>query len=293
MGSWDEKNGENFPALTGRQIPDPETNRPGGFFVPEAAKKVAEHLLSLFGKRVAGIYLYGSAVSGGLKPQSDVDILFVVHDTIRSNEKNALTSFLLEFSGKNQEAGRPLEVTGISLTDVRPWKFPPKCLFQYGEWLRNELESGKIPEPFSSPDLAILLRQIRGASLPLYGPAAQILLEPVPYEDLYTAILQSIPELRANLSWDRRNVLLTFARMWYTAATGEITSKDAAAQWVLIRMREDQNILPYACYLENACRAYRGEEPDLWPDAASEIDKLAAYMQNAVVNRIREKTKNS
>ena len=42
----------------------------------------------------------------------------------------------------------------------------------------------------------------------------------------------------SDLADDTRNVLLTLARIWTTVATGEIRSKDEAADWVLSGLPE-------------------------------------------------------
>ena len=42
-------------------------------------------------------------------------------------------------------------------------------------------------------------------------------------------MLDGVPSLMADLADDTRNVLLTLARIWTTVATGEIRSKDEAA----------------------------------------------------------------
>jgi streptomycin 3"-adenylyltransferase len=56
-------------------------------------------------------------------------------------------------------------------------------------------------------------------------------LDPVPAADLERAVVAGIPALIAELDPDTRNVLLTLARIWHTTVTGQITSKDAAAEW--------------------------------------------------------------
>jgi streptomycin 3"-adenylyltransferase len=50
------------------------------------------------------------------------------------------------------------------------------------------------------------------------------------------ASVAGIPELLDNLAGDTRNVLLTFARIWTTLATGQIRPKDTAAHWALTQL---------------------------------------------------------
>ncbi len=92
------------------------------------------------------------------------------------------------------------------------------------------------------------------------GPTREHLLPSVPHEDVRRAIADALPALIGNLAGDeRRNVLLTLARMWYTLETGTFAPKDAAAEWALplVSPRPPQ---PLAL----AQAAYRGAAVDDW-----------------------------
>ncbi|MGW0449988.1 DUF4111 domain-containing protein, partial [Streptosporangium sandarakinum] len=89
---------------------------------------------------------------------------------------------------------------------------------------------------------------------PLNGPSPAELLDPVPHADLVRASVAGIPELLADLDDDTRNVLLTFARVWTTLATGEIKTKDAAADWAMAHLPpEHRPVLEHARNLYLTC----------------------------------------
>jgi streptomycin 3"-adenylyltransferase len=185
------------------------------------------------------VSLYGSAVAGGLRPDSDLDLFVVPARRLRGPEKDGLIQGLLPISGRDTRPAswRPLEVTVVALGDVRPWHYPPRWELQYGEWLRAEFLAGELaPGPPANPDLAILVTMVRQSGRPLMGPAASELLDPVPRADLVRAMTDELPSLLADLEPDTRNVLLTLARIWTTAVMGEIRSKDAAAAWAIERL---------------------------------------------------------
>jgi len=186
---------------------------------------------------------------------------------------------LMNISGKigNTDSMRPLEVTIINFYDVVPWSYPPRKEFIYGEWLREEYEKGQIQKQTYDPDLAILLAQARKSSIALYGPPASDILEVVPMVDIQKAIKDSLPELICNLMGDERNVILTLARMWFTAATGEISPKDVAAEWAIPRLPKEQ-----ANLLDTARKAYRGECADNWEGLEYEAAELANYMKKSI-----------
>lgn len=97
---------------------------------------------------VAALYLYGSAVAGGLRQDSDIDLLLVTRRSLHHDEREGLVDFLLNFSGRRaiRAPGRPMELTSLVLEDVVPWTYPPVCDFLYGEWLRDDFVEGRVPE---------------------------------------------------------------------------------------------------------------------------------------------------
>lgn len=217
-----------------------------------------------------GAFLYGSAASGGLRPDSDLDLLGVLSRRLTEAEKRALVDGLVPLSWRRvRPAGwRPVELTLVVQSDVRPWRYPPRLELQYGEWLREELVSGNLgPWPPVNPDVAVLLTMVHGSGRPLLGPAAADLLDPVPQGDLVRAMRDEVPSLLDDLESDTRNVLLTLARIWATVETMEIRSKDAAADWVLARLPEAHRPM-----LQLARDAYRGvaEDPS-YDDAAARL----------------------
>ena len=87
------------------------------------------------------------------------------------------------------------------------------------------------------------------------------------------AIADSIPGLLAALDSDTANVVLTLARCWTTVETGEIRSKDGAADWALARLPDAQRRV-----LRRARAIYLGEEDDRWDDLATEIHPHAMHV---------------
>ncbi len=247
--------------------------------IPLEATQAFKIVQELLGSAVVGVYLFGSAVVGGLQVNSDVDVLVVVNRRLPAETRKDLVTRLMEVSGKigNTDSIRPLEVTIINKTDVVPWRYPPKNEFIYGEWLREQYEGGQIPEPAYDPDLAIVLKQIRENSISLVGPDASDMLDLVPMKDIRRAIKESMPGLMEGIKGDERNVILTLARMWLTVTVGEISSKDAAATWAIPRLPKEQ-----AALLDLARRAYRGEGNDSWEGREHEIIELVGHMKLSI-----------
>lgn len=87
---------------------------------------------------------------------------------------------------------RPLEVTIVVRDEVVPWRYPPRRELQFGEWLRQDLQA-----------------------------------------DFAQALLDTLGLWNQPADWqgDERNGVLALARIWFSASTGEIAPKDAAAAW--------------------------------------------------------------
>ncbi|MBR8406523.1 AadA family aminoglycoside 3''-O-nucleotidyltransferase [Burkholderia cenocepacia] len=202
-----------------------------------AARVVIERHL---GATLEAIHLFGSALDGGLKPRSDIDLLVTV--AVRPDEaaRRALMSDLLGASAPPGCSGgmRALEVTVVAHGDVVPWRHPARRELQFGEWLRSDLDAGIVEPPLVDHDLAILLTKAREHSIALVGPPADVLFEPVPARDFVAALLATVAQWQAEPDWrdDACNIVLALARIWYSAATGKIAPKDVAAAWVLARL---------------------------------------------------------
>ena len=235
-------------------------------------REVVHLLREVLGSDLLGVYLYGSAVLGGLRPHSDVDVFAVSRRTLRPSERRRLMGGVMEFSGRRAARGpaRPVELTIVTQADVRPWRYPPLREFQYGEWLRDEYQQGMVSSPMEDPDLASLITQVLQRGLALDGPPPDELLDPVPNEDLRRAIVAGVPDLLDELESDTRNVLLTLARIWMTLKTGEITSKDAAAQWAIARLPEGDRPI-----LDRARAIYLGEGDEHWTDLRPRVRPVA------------------
>ena len=247
--------------------------------IPDEAREAQSVIEGLFGDSILGFYLFGSAVVGGLKRDSDVDLLVVVNHSLTLLQRKSLVTQLMNVSGAigNPHSIRPIELTVVKASDVVPWQFPPRAEFVYGEWLREAFEAGIVPQSARDPDLAIVLKQVIDNSLPLRGCKAASLLEPVPLTHIRMAIRDSLPNLVADTAGDERNVVLTLCRMWLTVATGDIAPKDVAARWA------KKHATPvHAALLEYAREGYLGRVEDAWHDKQEDFELLVWYVKRSI-----------
>lgn len=230
----------------------------------------------VLGPEVIGAYLYGSAVAGSLRHGSDVDIFVVSSRGTSFDEKRSLVDGLVPISRRRirPAAWRPVELTIVAQPDVRPWRYPPRVDFQYGEWLHDEFDRGNLePAPESNADLAVLITMLLLGGRALIGPPPAEVLDPVPREHLVRAMVHGVDALLADLASDTANVVLTFARIWTTIETGEVRSKDGAADWALSRLPAEHRPV-----LHRARAVYLGLEDDRWDDLDSRVQPHADHV---------------
>lgn len=237
-------------------------------------------LKEIFGECLLGVYLYGSAVVGGLQKHSDIDLFVVLERPTTSQEKARLTKRLLIISGEYKKSKtRCIEMTIVVKDEVSPWHYPPFFDFQYGEWLRKQFEEENF-EPWTTkemPDLALLITQVFLANKILFGPNPDQILSKVPYKDFILATKESLNNLITDIKSDTENVLLTLARIWNTVSTNTIVSKSNAAAWAI-----DQIPAKYNIVLKRAGEICIGETKDYWGDLEALIQPCANFMLNEI-----------
>lgn len=242
------------------------------------AQQISECLdlvTKILSDNLLGVYLYGSALVGGLQKYSDIDLFVVTNHATTLSEKNELTKHLLHISGLYMKsAKRPIEMTVVEKGAVNPWHYPPRFDFQYGEWLRASFEIGDIEsQDHEMPDLALIITQVLLKSQTLFGEPPQKVLAPVPYSDFIKAMLQDVDRLIAGIKDDTRNVLLTLARIWSTLDTNTIRSKPDAADWAIERLPEIHQVV-----MKRAKSICIGDENECWEDIKASLELCADWI---------------
>lgn len=252
--------------------------------------RTVQLLREVLGDNAVGAYLHGSAVLGGLRPHSDLDILAVCHRTTTRETRRQLVEGLLAISSGWPAAAplRPIELTLVASVEIRPWRFPPSIELQFGEWYRKDLENGLEPWDRVYPDLAPLIAMALQGNHPLFGPPPADVFEPVPHADLVRAIADDLGILIPGLHEDEtRFAVLTFARIWMTVTTGEFATKDEAAAWALSRLPPEHRPV-----LERARAIYLGHEEDRWDDLRARLQPYADHLI-AAITRMTESERRS
>lgn len=240
----------------------------------EQVHRTINTMQEILGRALLAVFLHGSATTTGLCPESDIDLLAMIDRPMSERERKALLTDLLHLSSRLPEAAddpRRLEVMVIVATPRRLYDYPAQAEFIYGEWLRSEY----LPMPGRSAENTLILAQTGRNAVALFGEDAARYLPKIAAEDIRKALEDAIPPLLDWLYGDERNFLLTLARMWWTARTGEFASKDEAAAWAVSQMHEGEREL-----LELVRRAYLGQTTDEWDTRQAAARRTAEYLRD-------------
>lgn len=203
--------------------------------VKSACLLIEKHL----GDSLNTIHLYGSTLHGGLKPLSDIDLLVTIHVPLTEQQRKRLMRELLAVSAwpGSDPTLRALEITILLSETIKQWRYPPHRELQFGEWLREDINSGIFEPPQIDPDVAILLTKVRLHNIAILGEDAAHTFAPIPLEDLSQAIKATLAQWNSSDDWqgDECNIILALARIFYTLSTHDIASKSEAVDWLLNR----------------------------------------------------------
>jgi predicted nucleotidyltransferase len=247
--------------------------------------RLVKGLQDVLRQDLLGVYLHGSAVLGGLRPRSDIDVLAVSARRTTSDEKRRLVELLLALSVRGSIGPpRPIELDVVVQSEIRPWRYPPPFDFHFDELLRKEFETGEL-EPWPAPtnqDLASAMTMALLGETALFGPPPAEMFDPVPRRDYIHAILRDTATVDQYLPWDTRNVVLTLPRIWSAMATDLVHSKDSAAAWALPRLPKEHRPV-----LERALAIYRGGPEEPWDDDLPRVRAYADYVVSEIERCVR------
>ncbi len=141
-----------------------------GEFFPAQVFKQLSHARAVIERHLAAtldtIHLFGSAIDGGLKPDSDIDLLVTVSAAPNDSLRQALMLDLLK--SHHARRWRNMATAGANCCRSKrssAWRYPARRELQFGEWLRHDILSGTFEPAVLDHDLAILLTKASNTAL--------------------------------------------------------------------------------------------------------------------------------
>ncbi len=202
-------------------------------------------MLSVLGAKLVGLYLDGSLVTGDFdEGVSDVDLTAVLADELDEREYGELGRMHASFAKDYVEWSDRIEVCYVSVDALAAVRSR-----------RSEVVNVSPGEPFhrtvSRPERILSWYLVREVSLPLHGPPARDLIEPITRQEHILSIRAKARELRRWLedgggAKGQAFAVLTQCRCMCSCRFGEQTSKKRAASWAADELPEWRALIEQA-----------------------------------------------
>jgi predicted nucleotidyltransferase len=235
-------------------------------------------LRHVFQARLAGLYLYGSLVTGDFDPDcSDIDLLAITSSQITASEFEALRSMHVDLTRDNPEWDDRLDVVYLPVTALREFRTEKSLIvispgepfhIREGEALKDWLQNWYL---------------VRESGLTLFGLSPKAIIPQITQEEFVEAIRRYAAEVREQVKHEMKRkgqpyTILTICRALYVLRTRQQASKKAAAIWAQAELPEWSRLIQSSLAWRQAWR-----EEDI--DHAATHSETARFV-NFVSDRI-------
>lgn len=204
----------------------PTRSIPSG--LEDVLTRLGSNLSDFLKEDLVGVYLHGSAVLGGFRPEaSDIDLVIVVETTLSLTVKSGLTRLLWRASG--QLPGRGLECWVVTRTTVASGGADTAFELLISTHPREPRTVDGADHP--AEGLLVDLSIVRNASYRVKGPPAKELIEHIPREKVYQEMAVILDEALKDAP-ESFGVLVA-ARSLRFLETGDHVSKIEAGEWAV------------------------------------------------------------
>lgn len=230
--------------------------------LPQSARRQLRRLTTAcqahFGQRLLGLYLHGSAATGGWQAQaSDLDLVAVL-SAWQAPDRPVLSELCLQLSRHPVD----LELHVVTQRDLWPWQHPAPYRFHYSEAWRLRIEEGILAPGTDRDggardrDLAAHLTTLRQGGVTLSGRPAAATVPVVPRLHYLDAVMADLAWAAAELPHEGYEVL-NLCRTWSFLTDGHLRSKEDGGRWAVPRLPAAEAATVYQALL-----AHRGLGPE-------------------------------
>ncbi len=223
--------------------------------INELLELLLARMQGILGKKLIGLYIFGSLVTGDFDYESsDIDLVAALSADLDEKELESIKMMHADIALTHKEWDDRIEAGYISIANLKKATLSCKiALISPGEPFHvKETEN----------DWIINRYVLREKGRTLFGPAPKTLVDPIAKEDLMQAFQELMKEWREWIKHTEvmrsRNyqayVILTMCRALYTFKTGEFVSKKQAASWAEKELPEWSSLIRRALIWREAWR---------------------------------------
>lgn len=232
--------------------------------INELLELILSRTQGILGKKLIGLYIFGSLVVGDFDYESsDIDLVAAITAELDENEFERLKMMHTDITLNNKTWDDRIEIGYISVENLK--KSQPHFTIA----LISPGEPFHVKE--ADTDWIINRYVLREKGITLFGPAPQTLVEPIAREELIQAVQEQAKEWREWIHHERsRNfqafAILTMCRALYTVKTGEFVSKKQAALWAEKELPQWSSFIQHALLWREAWRDEQVEHDVTLPE---------------------------
>lgn len=241
--------------------------------VDKVLNALCEGILGILGDRLAGLYLYGSLVTGDFDlAVSDVDLLVVVGSDLTAQEFAQLNERHTIVSAAYPAWNDRIEIAYLSAEALKTYRTETSLI--------AVISPG---EPFhfkeAGADWLINWWVVRSQGVALYGPPAATVIDPIGDDEFIAAVRTQVADWQ---TWvfhmtqrkSQAYAILTMCRALYACGNGRQVSKRQAAAWAAARYPA------WAPLIQNAL-IWRSAEEEAPVDHAATFPETEAFVRFA------------
>lgn len=242
-----------------------------------SVEKFLEQACSMFdhqlGSNLVGVYLHGSLAMGCFQPdKSDVDVLVIVKEKLRTDQKKNLILDILTLAEYNLEMSILLE------KDLVDFQFPTPFELHYSQMHRKKYlqDDDYICADGVDPDLAAHLIFTYERGMRLLGKPVHEVFHPIDRAFYIQAILFDIEDAVREIVHQPVYYILNLCRVLYYLSEGVVSSKKEGGEWGKKMMTNR-----YKPLISQALSRYLNEESEQEWDPVF-LQRFAVYMVKEV-----------
>lgn len=249
------------------------------FDVNELLQLLLSDIQKVLGKKLVGLYLYGSLAWGDFDHEtSDIDLLAAISTDINNQELANLKIMHEDFINKYKQWNDRIEVQYLSLPALKTFKSKtskvatispgePLHIINMGRhWLMNWY-------------------MVRVKGIVLFGPDPKTIIEPVSKEEFIESVKDHVR------SWDewvgnthskgaQAYAILTMCRAFYAIKRGEQASKKQAALWTTKQLPNWSALIKNAISWRKEIKNKQAESESTYPETL----KFVNYVRDKILD---------
>lgn len=219
-----------------------------------------EQSVVIFGRKLVGIYLHGSAAMGCFHSErSDIDLLVVVSEGISDREKRTFMDMVVALNGKAPKKG--LELSVVKREVCKPFIYPTPFELHFSvthlEWYLRDPVDYVARMRGVDRDLAAHCTILYHRGKTLWGEEIAAVFGEVPDTAYFDSIWNDIENAKEDIAENPVYVILNLCRVLAYRREGLILSKREGGEWALRALSATN----YIHLVSDALLEYAGGEP--------------------------------